>query len=60
MNLPRLAHDIRSPLARARTMVLLLDGATPAEMAEYRELLLDALEDIEQILRPLDNAEDQI
>jgi nitrogen-specific signal transduction histidine kinase len=56
MNLPKLAHDIRAPIARARTMAHLMDGATPEEFAEYRVMLLEALEDVEKLIKVLDRA----
>jgi len=56
MNLPQLAHDLRSPIARARTMAHLMDGATPEELVEYRTLLLEALDQAEDLLRLLDRA----
>lgn len=56
MNLPKLAHDIRGPVARARTMAYLMDGATAEELEEYRKLLLAALDEVEALLRDLDRA----
>jgi nitrogen-specific signal transduction histidine kinase len=56
MNLPQLAHDLRSPIARARTMAHLMKDATPEELEEYRQMLIESLEDIERLIKVLDRA----
>ena len=55
MNLAKLAHDLRSPLARARTMTHLLEEATPEELREYRQLLAEALDEAEALVRQLES-----
>lgn len=43
-------HDLRSPLARARTLAKLLREATPQEREEYLKLLLSALDELDSRL----------
>jgi signal transduction histidine kinase len=47
-DLAQLAHDLRSPLARAKTIAKLLNEATEAERAELQKMLLVALEDLDR------------
>jgi len=47
-DLARLAHDLRSPLARAKTIAKLLAEATEAEREELQRMLLQALEDLDK------------
>jgi hypothetical protein len=55
--LARLFHDLRAPVARAQTYGKLLEGASPAELAELLPQLNRALQDITVLL---DSAEDRI
>jgi signal transduction histidine kinase len=50
----QLVHDLRSPLARAKTLALLLEGATEEERAEYLSLLLEALRELDSMITKLD------
>ena len=52
--LARLIHDLRSPLARAKTVAKLLDEATPGERADYICMLLAALEEMDQRMKALE------
>lgn len=53
----RLAHDMRAPLAQAKTLALLLQDATEEERSEYLPLLLGALERLDQLIGTLENAD---
>ena len=44
----RLLHDLRSPLARAKTLTKLLKDASPQEKEECVRLLLSALEEMDE------------
>jgi len=49
MSLPEnLLHDLRSPLARAKTVAKLLAEASPEERVEYIRMLLDDLEELDR------------
>ncbi len=48
--LPSLVHDLRSPLARAKTVAKLLQDASPKEREDYLRLLLEALEEMDKRL----------
>lgn len=51
-NLPSLfIHDLRSPLARARTYAKLLREQAEGENAELADSVLQALEELERMLR---------
>jgi hypothetical protein len=44
----KLAHDLRSPLARAKTLAkLLLETRAETERAELQRMLLEALEELD-------------
>lgn len=47
-DLAQLAHDLRSPLARAKTIAKLLAEAAEAERPELQRMLLAALEDLDK------------
>lgn len=49
-DLSLLLHDLRSPLARAKTFAKLLRDATPEEREECIRLLLAALDELDQRL----------
>lgn len=51
---PKLAHDLRAPLARARSYARMLREdckGEQGEQAELAEAVLKALEDLERLLR---------
>lgn len=48
---PRLAHDLRAPLARARAYAKMLHEDCEGEQAELAHQVLSALEDLEKLLR---------
>lgn len=47
-DLAQLAHDLRSPLARAKTIAKLLAEASEAERMELQNMLLAALDDLDK------------
>lgn len=47
-DLAQVAHDLRSPLARAKTIAKLLAEASEAERAELQKMLIAALEDLDK------------
>lgn len=47
-DLAQLAHDLRSPLARAKTLAKLLSEASETERDELQKMLLSALEDLDK------------
>ena len=47
-DLPQLAHDLRAPLARAKTLAKLLREASEQERPELQKLLLQALDDLDK------------
>ena len=48
---PALAHDLRAPLARARAYAKMLREDCDGEQAELAREVLQALEDLEKLLR---------
>lgn len=50
----QLAHDLRAPLARAKTLAQLLESASDEERAEYLALLRAALEELDLLIARLD------
>ena len=55
----KLAHDLRAPLARAKTMAKLLrESGESAEREEYSSLLEEALAELESRLRALEENSD--
>lgn len=52
-DLARLAHDLRSPLARAKTIAKLLAEASEAERVELQKMLLAALEDLDKKIKSI-------
>jgi len=56
-DISRMLHDLRSPLARAKTVAKLLDEASPEERADYLRMLLSALEEMDQRMKALEAEE---
>ena len=54
---PKLAHDLRAPLARARAYSKMLREDCEGEQAELAESVLQALEDLERLLRAAEATE---
>jgi signal transduction histidine kinase len=52
----RIIHDLRSPLARAKTLAKLLQEASPGEREECLRLLLEALEELEERLSEIQSS----
>lgn len=52
--LAKIFHDLRSPLARALTYSKLLAEATEAERAEIHSALQKSLDDLDKLLRSLE------
>lgn len=52
----RFLHDLRSPLARAKTYAKLLEDAAPEEAPELLQQLRRALDDLDKLLREAERA----
>jgi K+-sensing histidine kinase KdpD len=52
-DLAQLAHDLRSPLARAKTVAKLLAEASEGERVELQAMLLQALEEMDKRISEL-------
>lgn len=48
---PKLAHDLRAPLARARAYAKMLREDCEGEQEELAESVLQALDDLETLIR---------
>ena len=46
-DLEKIAHDLRAPLARAKTLQKLLSDADDSERARYSLMLADALNELD-------------
>lgn len=56
--LGRLVHDLRAPLARAKTLTKLALELPPAEAAAQLTAVLQALEELERRLRAADASDE--
>lgn len=54
-DLAKLAHDLRSPLARAKTIAKLLAEASEGERPELQKMLLSALEEMDKKIAELNS-----